>query len=98
MSDLFGHLTDELGGADEALALAAFAQATASGAAWASGHGGKHAAHPLLKRSKLYYSVRKEGQLVGLDNQSVGSGARDNSRAAFATRGSSLTPLNPFSL
>ena len=74
LSDLFGYLTDELGGADEALALASYANGTtvALSSYGASGSGiGKHAANPLLKRSRLYYEQRKEGAIVGLDNQSA---------------------------
>jgi hypothetical protein len=76
MSELFGEfMTDELGGADEALALASYAAGTsgASGGGWGNWSSGlgKNAGNPLLKRSKQYYAVRKPGQLVGLDNQSV---------------------------
>ncbi len=76
MSDLFGFITDELGGADEALALASYARGSASGSStWGnySSGVGKNAGNPLLKRSKQYYTVRQPGQLVGLDNQSVNS-------------------------
>ena len=73
MSDIFGCLSDELGGVDEALALASYARGTGSGA-WASYSGsgggvGKNAGNPLLKRSRLYYQLRDKQSLVGLDNQ-----------------------------
>jgi hypothetical protein len=72
MSDIFGCLGDELGGVEEALTLASAHQAgTSAGPAASYGRTGAHAAHPLLKRSRLYYQQRKEGAIVGLDNQSA---------------------------
>ena len=68
MSDIFGCLGDELGGAEEALALASFLTGGAGGSYGASG---LHAGHPLLRRSRLYFQRREQGKPVGLDNQSV---------------------------
>jgi hypothetical protein len=75
MSDLFGFMTDDLGGGDEALALASYARGGSGGgiSQWGNIYSsgvGKNAGNPLLKRSKQYYSIRLPGQIVGLDNQS----------------------------
>lgn len=79
MSDLLGCLTDELGGADEALALAAHAQKTSGPSGSSYSGAGMHAANPLLKRSRLYYRRREESLPVGLDNQSADSHSRARS-------------------
>jgi len=77
MSNLFGFLTDQLGGADDPLAMASYAQGTAAGSsAWGSSSAagaGKHAGHPLLRRPKHYYALRQPGQIAGLHNQPVRS-------------------------
>lgn len=99
MSDLLGCLTDELGGADEAVALAAHAQKTSGPSGSSYSGAGMHAANPLLKRSRLYYRRREESLPVGLDNQSADSHSHARTRLSahqssaprfdFATLGAS---------